>query len=419
MGALTQDHLQTIGLVESLPPPTPGTAPGAASQQKQQSKRTTCQESKQPGTGDDKNKGNNAEKQEQKSGKGGSRKPNSSPSPNGESDGKKPKSDKPATAAAPVAESENKPAAKPAGEQPEVFLAEEKDESTLKTRLLYMEDLKWTEVYEYQSDSSSAPAKILGVQLPAGASTTATGTPTSTLSCSIALSESIFHAQGGGQPTDVGTITMEVEGVAGTTFTFTVSMVRNCKEKTGLVWHDGELAAAGGSSSSGVPSRDLLTSLVGKSCTSCLFQIDGQARLLNARLHTAGHLIDVAVSRVGMKSWRPAKGYHFPDGPYVEYVFPLEEKDEINKDKAGLQQKIEDASNELIKTALVEENPNIKSFVKAGVRHVDTCGIECHCGGTHVDSIAKIGKVSIGKIELKKDRARVKYRIEEATASMC
>ena len=51
---------------------------------------------------------------------------------------------------------------------------------------------------------------------------------------------------------------------------------------------------------------------------------------MNARLHSAGHLIDIAVKRVGLvvfyiiifklKNWQPNKGYHFPDSPYVEYI---------------------------------------------------------------------------------------------------
>ena len=47
--------------------------------------------------------------------------------------------------------------------------------------------------------------------------------------------------------------------------------------------------------------------------------IDENKRRLYARLHSAGHLLDVAVSNIGL-SWQPGKGYHFPDSPYVEYI---------------------------------------------------------------------------------------------------
>lgn len=42
-------------------------------------------------------------------------------------------------------------------------------------------------------------------------------------------------------------------------------------------------------------------------------------------MHSAGHLIDLAVQRLGINilyegfGWETAKGYHFEDGPYVEY----------------------------------------------------------------------------------------------------
>jgi Ser-tRNA(Ala) deacylase AlaX len=47
--------------------------------------------------------------------------------------------------------------------------------------------------------------------------------------------------------------------------------------------------------------------------------IDEAVRKLNARLHSAGHLLDVAVSRLKL-DWKAGKGYHFQDSPYVEYV---------------------------------------------------------------------------------------------------
>eukprot|EP00392_Amoebophrya_sp_AT5.2_P014978 g15160.t1 len=207
---------------------------------------------------------------------------------------------------------------------------------------------------------------------------------------------------GGGQPTDLGTITIVVAG--GHKATFSVTMVRNCKDNNGLVWHDGGFED--GSASDFVkPGKSVRTDM----------SVDMPARILNARIHTAGHLIDAAVSAVGMKSWRPAKGYHFPDGPYVEYIFPMEEKDEITKTKDSVRQSIEDACAELIRTNAGENNDKgIKSEIKNGVRHISTCGIETHCGGTHVDALEKIGKILVGKIELKKDRARVKYKLQGA-----
>ncbi len=45
------------------------------------------------------------------------------------------------------------------------------------------------------------------------------------------------------------------------------------------------------------------------------------------RLHSAGHLLDAALRNLGRGDLVPDKGYHFPDGPYVEYVGAIEEGD--------------------------------------------------------------------------------------------
>jgi Ser-tRNA(Ala) deacylase AlaX len=49
-----------------------------------------------------------------------------------------------------------------------------------------------------------------------------------------------------------------------------------------------------------------------------LQEVEEPFRIANAKLHSAGHLIDVAVKALKY-GWIPTKGYHFSDGPYVEY----------------------------------------------------------------------------------------------------
>ena len=54
-------------------------------------------------------------------------------------------------------------------------------------------------------------------------------------------------------------------------------------------------------------------------------KIDEKIRKKHAQIHSAGHLIDLAVQRLSKTlcyseyPWEGAKGYHFPDAPYVEY----------------------------------------------------------------------------------------------------
>jgi hypothetical protein len=44
-------------------------------------------------------------------------------------------------------------------------------------------------------------------------------------------------------------------------------------------------------------------------------------------------LLDVAMNRAGKNELKPGKGYHFVEGPYVEYigVIPDSERDELVK----------------------------------------------------------------------------------------
>ena len=56
-------------------------------------------------------------------------------------------------------------------------------------------------------------------------------------------------------------------------------------------------------------------------------KIDGVYRSINARIHSAGHLLDMAMNRAGKTELKPGKGYHFEDGPYVEYIGVVAEKD--------------------------------------------------------------------------------------------
>jgi Ser-tRNA(Ala) deacylase AlaX len=54
-------------------------------------------------------------------------------------------------------------------------------------------------------------------------------------------------------------------------------------------------------------------------------EIEEGARRIHARLHSAGHLLDVALKNLGHTELKPGKGYHFPDGPYVEYEGSLDQ----------------------------------------------------------------------------------------------
>ena len=109
---------------------------------------------------------------------------------------------------------------------------------------------------------------------------------------SIILNQTVFYPQGGGQPYDNGIIKNE-------NAIFNVNEVRFIE---GQVHHIGTYSKE--------------TFKIGDT-VDCL--VEKERRQLNTRLHSAGHLIDMGLKELG-RSWKPGKGYHFPNGPYVEYL---------------------------------------------------------------------------------------------------
>ncbi len=77
-----------------------------------------------------------------------------------------------------------------------------------------------------------------------------------------------------------------------------------------------------------------------------LMKIDEETRRNHARIHSSGHLIDLAVQRLSNFSliseygWETSKGYHFADGPFVEYKGVLENNEktlaQINQELAHI-----------------------------------------------------------------------------------
>lgn len=246
-----------------------------------------------------------------------------------------------------------------------------------------MENLPKTELtYLQDSYQFEAEAKVLAIDItPEGKNF-------------VILDKTIFYPQGGGQPYDTGTIT---SGDA----VFIVSEVRF---KDGFVYHFGEFTSG--------------TFTVGDSVK---LQIDEQRRKLHCRLHSGGHLVDTGVHALGY-DLIGVKGYHFPDGPYIEYTGVL------NGDLTVVAQELETKLNELIqagypvRTEIVGSVDDLKGrcfhipeFLPKDkpIRLVFVCGeIGEPCGGTHVKDLKEVGKIHIPKIKAKGENLRISYTIE-------
>lgn len=211
----------------------------------------------------------------------------------------------------------------------------------------------------------------------------------------LILNETIFYPQGGGQPYDQGTITSPSGKF----------IVKEVRFVDGIVKHIGNFETG--------------KFEIGKT-VQC--EVDKKRRNLNNLLHSAGHLIDLVVwDKLGFR-WKPTKGYHFPNGPYVEY-----QHDEENIDKEKLKQEIENLCNKLIQDGMqiktfFEKYENLESICHAvpdylpkdkPVRVVMLNSFGTPCGGTHVQNISEINGITIRKIKTKGKNIRISYALND------
>ena len=208
----------------------------------------------------------------------------------------------------------------------------------------------------------------------------------------VYLDQTVFYPQGGGQPYDKGTIT-------GGDGTFAVEEVRFMD---GLVLHIGHFE--NGSFAVG----DKVTCIVEK-----------DRRELHTRLHSAGHVVDMAVNELGY-DWVPAKGYHFPDAPYIEYHGSI--GDEAGEQIAAkLESKVADILQRDTKTEIKfmpkEEMSrycrHVPEYLPEGKpgRIVLYGDFGVPCGGTHVAELKDVRHVAIRKVKAHGDIVHVAYEL--------
>ncbi len=123
-------------------------------------------------------------------------------------------------------------------------------------------------------------------------------------------------------------------------------------------------------------------------------KIEPDKRDLHARIHTAGHLIDLGLAKIGFEL-HPTKDYHFPAGPYIEYGGTLpQEPDLVTKLEAALAEIIAtDAKTSFTTSEGTHENGKPMRII-----HLEGFA-DCGCGGTHVEHLGQIGTIKIRKIK--------------------
>jgi Ser-tRNA(Ala) deacylase AlaX len=146
---------------------------------------------------------------------------------------------------------------------------------------------------------------------------------------------------------------------------------------------------------------------------------------------TAGHVLDVGMRNIGITSDRllGTKGYHFLDGPYVEYQLQPKQAEltaeELSTLPALLTTElrrlvqldiptlIEDIARESVAEHCKDDVLGIDlSSYPDVVRMVNVCNMYIPCGGTHIQSSREIGEeVLVTKIKKKKNAYKVSYTV--------
>lgn len=180
----------------------------------------------------------------------------------------------------------------------------------------------------------------------------------------VVCDRTVFHPQGGGQPSDIGWIN---EVVVRKVIHTPEAIVHLCEAALG-----GEVSMA----------------------------VDAKTRRLNSRLHSAGHIIGFVGDEHG---WHATKGNHFPGESRV--VFEPENPKAIQLTEAEV---LQSEVNALISKKLERRITEID-----GLRYVTWGDLRAYpCGGTHVANTEEIGKVTISKIKMKKGQISVSYSLE-------
>lgn len=231
----------------------------------------------------------------------------------------------------------------------------------------------------------------------------------------VVTADTIFHPQGGGQPSDQGTMTAAVAGDGDTSATaFEVRAVRMDVVNDGQVLHLGRFASAAGLAAFAKPGTEVEQA------------IDVEKRLFYSRLHTAGHVLGAAVRHLVMDKvdgFDELKASHFPDSAGCEFRGNIEGtwKPEIQK---KVDEYIQQAmpveidfwdADEFRREGLERLIPD-SSFLAPGetkFRIVKIVGAEVYpCGGTHVETTDLCGETTVRKISRNKGISRVSYAVK-------
>lgn len=204
----------------------------------------------------------------------------------------------------------------------------------------------------------------------------------------VVLDQTVFYPQGGGQPSDQG--------------------VLRCNHVEIHISHAKQIGSEIRHYVSMLPDLPVGTYIMS--------QIDQERRILNARYHTAAHLIGNIAEHI-CPTLKAVKGHSFPGEAYVEF-----QGSEIPDIKV-LTESLNKAIYECLPTRTFEisakvfeeqfyklpyDIPNDKAFRIMKISDY----LPVPCGGTHLSNCSEIGYIEIGKVKVKNGILRISYEVK-------
>ncbi|KAF2119185.1 alanyl-tRNA synthetase-like protein [Lophiotrema nucula] len=221
----------------------------------------------------------------------------------------------------------------------------------------------------------------------------------------VTTPQTIFHAQGGGQPTDTGSIILSHSGEEAV---FKVHQVRKADP---AILHMGTFTPADSTLKIGQEVKQV---------------VDWGSRVLNSRLHTAGHVLGLAIRSLSRTGVLPAdlkevKASHYPGAAFVEFQGLI-----AGDKKSAMQEKVDELVRQDLDVTIhfwSEEEAKERCAVvlegvkggEEGVRVVEVGGLGSYpCGGTHVQRLRELGRVVVRNVKRQKGISKVSYEVVEA-----
>lgn len=190
----------------------------------------------------------------------------------------------------------------------------------------------------------------------------------------VILDKTIFHAKGGGQPADCGTLN-------------DIAVLNVIHSENGAILHQ-------------IANEDLHHFSINSTIT---MRVDPLKRKYHSRLHTAGHLLSGVVEKL-YPEIKAISGNHVPGQCRVVFTghsFPEKEL-------------FMSAIIAELKTAIKSNGAVIATNGDNNVRNISIVGFHnSPCGGTHVSALSEIGHVTIRKINIKGEQLSIGYDISD------